>query len=96
MGQIGAAQLPAAKGELQYLHSRIAGLFQQAVDLRSEKAKVLSDDVLFPQGAVHRLEKIQAGAGPPAAVAGGGVPVRDGVIGLETPEVVDAQRVIEA
>ena len=56
-----------------------------------EKAQILGDDILFAQRLVHRLEEADARAGLPAAVFGGGVPIGDGVVGVEASEVVDAK-----
>ena len=93
VGQV-AAVLVGVKGKLQHLHAGVAAVFQQALYRGGKEAQVLGDD----GGVLHVLvdgpDEVHAGALAPAAVAGGGVPVGDGVVALQPPEVVDAQHIV--
>ena len=95
VGQVIAAVVPAVEGKLQNLHAGVARVPQQLAHRLSLEAQVLGDDVLPAQLFIDGLEEIQAGAGAPASVPGGFVAVGDGVIGVEAPEMVDAQRVVD-
>ena len=93
VGQIHAVL--AGKGELQYFHAGEAALRQQLADRVEHLAQVLGHDGQAAQGVVQRAEQIHAGTLLPAAIAGGRLPCRDGPVGVEPAEVVDAQDVID-
>ncbi len=95
MRQVVVLPVPAVEGELQHLHAGVARVFQQFAYRGGEEAQVLGNDVLSAQSLVHRLEESDARAGLPPAIAGGLVAVGDGVVGVEAPEVVDAQGVVQ-
>ena len=93
VGQVVAARVPAVEGELQDFHAGVAGLLKEFFHRGGKEAQILGDDVLFAQSLVHDFEKINARPGAPAAVFGGVVPKGNGIVGVEAPEMVDAQSV---
>ena len=95
MGQVVAVGIPVIKGKLQHLHTGVARVAEQLSHRGGEETQVLGDNVLFPQAAIHRLKKRNARTGLPDAVFCSLVPIRDGIIGVEAPEVVNAQGVVE-
>ena len=95
MGQVVAALIPAVKGELEHLHPGEARLAQHRAHRRGEEAQVLGDDLPAAQPLLRRPEEVHPRPGLPVAVPGGGLPGGDGVVGLEAPEVVQAQDVID-
>ena len=95
MGEVVAPLVPVSEGELQNFHAGVSGILQELFHGGGQKAQILSNDVLFTQGFIHRLEEGDARSGLPHAVAGGGLPIGDGVVGVEPPEVVDAQGVAD-
>ena len=63
------------------------------MDRREQKPQVLGDNGHIAQGPPQGFEKVDARAFQPLAVDGGFLPVGDGVIGVEGPEMVDAGHV---
>ena len=96
MGQIVALHAPAVKGHLQDLHAGEASLPEKLPHRVGKIAQVLGDDGLLSQSPLHRPEELHPGPLPPVAVPGGGRLGRDDVVGVEPPEVVDPQHIIEA
>ena len=88
-----AAAVARVEGELEDLHAGVTGVLEQAVNGRCEEAQVLGDDGLLAQRAVDGAEQADARSLEPLATAGVLVAKRDGVVGVETAEVVDAQHV---
>ena len=89
------AVAPGVEGELQDLHARVAGLLQQLVDLRRQKAQVLGDDRPIPDRILQGPEEIHAGSRHPGPVHGRVLLRGDLIVGLEPAEMIDPDRVIE-
>ena len=64
-------------------------------DRFGQEAQVLSDDVLSADGPVHAAPQVHARTLAPYAAAGILIAVRNGVVGLKTAEVVDAEHIID-
>ena len=94
VGQILA--VPTAEGELQHLHAREGAVGQQLSHAGEQFAQILGNDGQLAKGSFQRIEQLHAGAVLPLAGAGGGAVRRDGPIGIEAAEVVDAQQVVDA
>ena len=94
VGQILA--VPAAEGELQHLHAREGAVGQQLSHAGEQFTQILGNDGQLAKGSFQRIEQLHAGAILPLAGAGGGAVRRDGPIGIEAAEVVDAQQVVDA
>src|SRR5699024_1990314 len=84
--------VPAGEGELQHLHAGEAAVRQQLPDAVAQVAQVLGDDGQFAQGVLQRAEQLHAGAVLPLAGLGRGAVRRDGPVGVEAAEVVDADQ----
>ena len=93
VGQILA--VPTAEGELQHLHAREGAVGQQLAHTGEQFAQVLGNDGQLAQCGFQCIEQLHAGAVLPLAGAGGGAVRRDGPIGIEAAEVVDAQQVVD-
>ncbi len=93
VGKVLAVPALGVEGKLQHLHAGVARAAQQGAHRVGEEAQVLGNDLPSAQRPVHRFEEVQAGAGLPPPVSGGLVAVRDGVVLVKAPEVVDAQHV---
>ena len=94
MGQI-AAGLAGIEGKFQHLHTGQAGIRQQLPHLRREKAQILSNELHLGEPVEQYLHQIHARALDPMTVFGGRIAVRNGPITLKTPEMVDAQHIIQ-
>ncbi len=92
--QILAVCVAAVKAQLQHLHAGITGLLHQPAYRGREKAQILGNDVPRAELALYGVEKIHARAGAPAAVLRGGFAAGDGIIRIEAPKMVDAQRIV--
>ena len=85
----------AAEGPVEHDHARQAELVPQPVDGRRDATEVLRDQRQPPELALDGAEELRARTGPPAAVLGRPVPLRDRPVGDEAAEVVDAAEVDE-
>ena len=94
MGQI-AAGIPGVEGKFQHLHARQAGILQKLLDAWGGIAQVLGDEPQLGEPAGEHPHQAHARALDPMAVFGGGLAVGHGPIGLEAPEMVDADHVIQ-
>ena len=94
LGQIGTLGV-VVKGELEYFHARIAGVFQQLAHFRRHKAQVFGDDGQIAQRCLDRIEQRHARTLSPLADLCGLVAVGDGIIAFESTEMVDAHGVVQ-
>ncbi|HEY0415066.1 MAG TPA: hypothetical protein VGC78_01660 [Gaiellaceae bacterium] len=85
----------AADGELEHRHPREPELLAEAHHRLGDHAEVLRDDVERPELGLDRPEDGGAGAAAPDAVPRRPVAARDGPVGDEAAEVVDARQVDE-
>ena len=86
----------AVQAKLQHLHAGEAAGLQQLPHRVKQLAQVLGHDGQVAQGGAQRAEQLHAGALLPSAVFGRGLPRRDGPVGVEPAEMVDAQDVVDA
>src|SRR5207237_6180283 len=76
-------------------HPREAELVAQPQDRRRDVAEILGDQREVAELALDRTEELGAGAGPPVPAPGGRMPRRNGPVGDEAAEVVDATEIDE-
>ena len=94
MGQV--LVVAAAEGELQHLHAGEAALSQQLTDAVHDVAEVLRDDGQLAQRPFEGVKQLHPGADLPLAAAGRRAARRDGPVGVEAAEVVDAEQIVDA
>ena len=86
----------AAESELQNFHAREGAVGQQLADAGEQLAQIFRDDGQLAKGSFQCVEQVHPGADLPLAGAGGRAARRDGPVGVETAEVVDAEQVVDA
>ena len=94
VGQV-VARLPAVESKLHDLHARVAAFGQHRLHLRGQVAQILGDDIAAAQRLLHGVDKVPVGAFFPVTACSRFVFGRDGVVTLETAEVVDAHHIVD-
>ena len=94
MGKI-IRRLPCVKRKLEDFHSRETAVLEKLKHTRSKEAQILRNDLRPPQLFLYRAEKIHAGSRQPLSVYCSGLAVRDRVILVKSPEVIDPYHIIE-
>ena len=95
MGAVVAA-VAAVKGEFQHFHAGVLALGQQLAHIVGQETQVLGNDAGAAQFLFNGGKQAVAWAGAPAAMLGGLIAVRDGVVPGEAAEVIDAQEIVDA
>ena len=94
MGQV-IAGIPGVKGKFQHLHAGPAGIVQQLLHRGSGIAQILGNKLQLGEPAGQRADEGHAGAFAPLAGLGGFVAVGNRPIGVQSPEMVNTDHVIQ-
>ena len=95
MGKI-IALLPGVKSELQNFHAGIAAFPEHFPDSLRQISQILGDNIQFAQFFLHRLKKSDAGARLPVSFLRRLVSIGNGIIRFKSPEMVDADHIVQA
>ena len=94
VGQVNALPV-GGEGELQHLHPRETGLSHHLKHAGGQEAQILRDDLQLAQLPLNGVKELQPRSLLPVAAGGGVVLRRDGVILVESPEMVHPHHIAQ-
>ena len=87
--------IPAIKGKLQHLHSRIAGVLQKLMYRGGKKAKIFCNDGPLTNYLLHCTEKVQPRPSFPCTFFGCLSRSRNSIVSIKAPEMIDTKHIIK-